>query len=274
MPELPEVETICNGLKQAAIGKIVEEVLARRFDLRVEIPRNLPEMLVGQEILDFKRRGKYILVNFSGNKTMIVHLGMSGSFVIYNNFRNSFAKHDHVIFKLNSGQEIVFNDPRRFGLILIEDDENVVGNKFIAKLGIEPLEDEFEGAYLFNLCNKRKVNIKALIMNANLIVGVGNIYASESLFLSKILPIRNADSLNKNECEALVLAIKEVLRAAIKSGGSTLRDYITSSGEKGYFQHNFNVYGKQGQPCVNCQNMIEKIIQNNRSSFYCGNCQE
>ncbi len=274
MPELPEVETVCRGLSKEILGNTFTMAANLRPNLRIPFPENFSSLIEGKKIKSIKRRSKYILINLDDSTTMIVHLGMSGKLVIYNNFQNSRQKHDHAVFRFDNNKEMVFNDPRRFGLITISNTNSLEQNALIANLGPEPLEDGFNGDVLYDILQKKSSPIKTTIMDASILVGVGNIYACESLFRSKILPTRKANSLTKKECISLAENIKKVLSEAIDSGGSTLRDYIQSSGDSGYFQHKFLVYGKDGTSCSICKNKIERLKQSGRSTFYCPTCQK
>jgi len=273
MPELPEVETVCRGLANTLIGRKFVRVQNFRENLRFPFPRDFAKNLEGREVRNISRRAKYILISLDNNTTLIVHLGMSGRMVAHNSLRNQMDKHDHVIFQTDNGKEIVFNDPRRFGMMDIVNSNDVAAHKVIKDLGIEPLEDAFNGAALHGLLKNRKMPVKLAIMNANLVVGVGNIYACESLFRAGILPTRASNEISPAECNKLAKDIKIVLLDAIKAGGSTLKDYVASSGEAGYFQHNFKVYGRENQPCGVCGNDIKRIVQGGRSTFFCSTCQ-
>lgn len=274
MPELPEVETVCRGLESTIKGHKFVRVQNFRDNLRTAFPANFAKNLEGRKVTGIARRAKYILINLDNNTTLIVHLGMSGRMVVYPHLRNKQEKHDHVIFQDDAGREIVFNDPRRFGMMDIVSTDKIGQHKAIRDLGVEPLEDSFDGKALQALLKGRKIPVKLAIMNANLVVGVGNIYACESLLRSGIAPTREAQSLSLKECNKLAADIKIVLEAAIKAGGSTLKDYVASSGEAGYFQHNFKVYGRENQPCTSCGSEIKRIVQGGRSTFFCGKCQK
>lgn len=274
MPELPEVETICRGLENSIKGHKFVRVQNFRDNLRSPFPKDFAKNLEGRKVKSISRRAKYILIHLDNNTTLIVHLGMSGRMVVYPNLRNIQEKHDHVIFQDDIGREIVFNDPRRFGMMDIVNSDKISEHKSIRDLGLEPLEDSFNGKALFKILQGRKVAVKLAIMNANLVVGVGNIYACESLFRSGISPTRAANSLSLKECNKLAADIKIILLDAIKAGGSTLKDYVASSGEAGYFQHNFKVYGRENQPCTKCGSGIKRIVQGGRSSFFCAKCQK
>jgi formamidopyrimidine-DNA glycosylase len=270
MPELPEIETICKALRAQILNKvIIQAIKITNLSLRKPISDDLIKKLVNIKVIDIQRRAKYIKICLNDNSILLIHLGMSGKILIKP--RNYiYQKHDHVAFILNDGQQLVYNDPRRFGLIefLSED------NNSLTHLGIEPLEQEFTPAYLANILNNKKQPVKLSIMDNSNIVGIGNIYACESLFLSKVKPDRPSFSLSKKEIVNLHKEIIFVLEEAIKQGGSSLKDYASVSGEKGYFQHFFKVYGREGGPCSICHEAICKVKQGGRSSFYCPSCQK
>ncbi len=273
MPELPEVETVCRGLAQNILGKTITNAQNFRPNLRIPFPENFSSQLKGRKITGIKRRAKYILMTLDDGKVVLAHLGMSGKMVVYNNFQNSRAKHDHAIFQLDDGKEVVFNDQRRFGLITFSDTANINSHKLIVGLGLEPLEDEFNGKALYDILQRKSSPVKNVIMDASQVVGVGNIYACEALFRSGILPIKPANEITSQKADELAQNIKIILREAIESGGSTLRDYVQSSGDSGYFQHKFHVYGREGQSCHTCQDSIKRVKQSGRSTFYCDICQ-
>jgi formamidopyrimidine-DNA glycosylase len=258
MPELPEVETAKNLITPHIIGKTISFV--KLSDKKMRLPfGDLAEKSKGKKVLDITRRGKYIVIKLSqGN--ILLHLGMSG------NLRLSpcpALAHDHLEIDFG-GNSIILNDPRRFGLAVYFENSHTL----LDVLGIEPLLGDFNGRYLYELTRSSIKPIKVFIMDSHKIVGVGNIYASESLFMSRILPTRKTSSLSKKECELLAENIKKVLLAAIESGGSSIRDYVG-----GYFQHHFSVYGKDGKPCEVCGSLIQKIVQTSRATFYCHLCQ-
>ncbi|MFP3015257.1 MAG: bifunctional DNA-formamidopyrimidine glycosylase/DNA-(apurinic or apyrimidinic site) lyase [Wolbachia sp.] len=267
MPELPEVEVISNFLFDKIKNKQISNVTVNNWNLRVPITKNIDDLLKGKVINDIKRRGKYIIWNTDDSMAVIIHLGMSGK-LIYAQVRN---KHDHVVFLFSDNTSIIFNDPRRFGLVIILSKEQEIN--FFDGFGIEPLTDEFSGDYLQELLKNKKVNIKSALMDNKLIVGVGNIYASESLFRARISPLRSAKDLTYRECEKLAAEIKNTLSDAIAAGGSTLKDYAQPSGSAGYFQNNFYVYDKVQKPCKICNNIITLIRQNGRSTYFCNACQ-
>ena len=270
MPELPEVETTRRGISPHCLQQTISDVIIRNRKLRWPIANSLPRELRGQQIKDIQRRAKYLLL-VTDSGTLILHLGMSGSLRICDK-DEAIKKHDHVDIVLSSQQILRFNDPRRFGS-LHWTRQAVEKHKLLRVLGPEPLEETFNAQYLYNISRRRKVAIKSLIMNSHIVVGVGNIYASESLYLAGINPGRAASRISLPRYEKLVAAIKQVLQAAIESGGSTLNDFIQPDGQPGYFQHHFRVYGKAGQPCEQCGQPISQITQGQRSTFFCKSCQ-
>lgn len=272
MPELPEVETVVRGLNNIVLGEKIESVKILQPKLRVIIPDNLAKLLVGSTIKSITRRAKYILIHLDNNYILVVHLGMSGKFTAHKKMP-PLKKHDHVIISLKR-TTLVYNDTRRFGLIIIIKNQDISDHSLFRDLGFEPLKKSFTGRKLHELIHKKNSDIKSVLMNQNILVGVGNIYASESLFSAHISPLRKASKVSLKECGLLAGSIKYVLNQAIKSGGSTLRDYVSSSGDKGYFQHKFKVYGKGGATCPKCKSPIKKITQKGRSTYYCSKCQK
>jgi formamidopyrimidine-DNA glycosylase len=273
MPELPEIETICKGLKSKILNKVIVNALKlTKFNLRRAIPTDIELKLKNRKILAVERRAKYINIHLDDNLIILIHLGMSGKLLLKDK-NYSYQKHDHFVMQLNDGEQLVYNDPRRFGLIELCDGDKLEECDLLSHLGAEPLSDEFTVSKFAEVLKGKKQPIKLSIMDNYNIVGVGNIYASESLYLSKILPTRASASLNLNEVSLLHDKIIEVLNNAIKQGGSTLKDYASVSGEKGYFQNSFKVYGKEGKECIMCGCLIEKIKQAGRASFYCPKCQ-
>lgn len=275
MPELPEVETVCRGLSKAMTGQRIEAITVNRKDLRIPFPARLKEV-AGARVKAIERRAKYILIRLDNGKTMIVHLGMSGRMVVQGkDHAYEPEKHDHLLMKMQSGVKVVFNDPRRFGLVDLAETDTLAQHRLFQHLGPEPLDKEFNAEYLAARLKEKKVAIKLAIMDQQLVVGVGNIYASEALFRAAIDPTRAARSLKQAEIPKLVEAIKRVLQDAIKAGGSSLRDYVQADGELGYFQHHWAVYDKAGKKCPGCTcdikktGGIEKITQGQRSTFYC-----
>ena len=268
MPELPEVETIKRGLS-SLVGQKIGDVKIHHFGLRYKIDSNLAKTISNQTITQIYRRAKYLIFKLT-NGYLIIHLGMSGSLTLRQNPAPDKKKHDHVEF-IFAKQTLTYNDPRRFGAILYTDSPDT--HVLIAKLGVEPLESEFNTEYLMQSLHGKKATIKQLIMNNHIIVGVGNIYACEALFLAHILPTRIANSITAQEAEKLVAAIKEVLALAIKMGGSSLRDYKQADNTMGYFQTAHNVYGKANKPCPICNGNISQKRLGQRNSFFCLHCQ-
>ncbi len=274
MPELPEVETVCRGLEQSILGKTIEQVEVMRPDLRIPFPDNLAESLHDQAITTITRRSKYILMTLSNQLVLIMHLGMSGKILIREDEPETIHKHDHLLIRFSDDSWLIFHDPRRFGLVTLANAVNINEHPLLAHLGPEPLSNDFTVDYLYSQLKQKHTPIKHAIMDASLVVGVGNIYASESLFRAGVRPTRACNKVTKPEVVKLVASIREVLQEAIASGGSTLRDYVRSDGDLGYFQHRFNVYGRADKPCLVCTTPIKQIKQQNRSSFYCPNCQK
>ena len=268
MPELPEVETTTNGIRPHLCGQYIERFIIRERRLRWPISDAI-DQLSGQKINDVYRRGKYILMSVKQG-TMLWHLGMSGSMRVLP-INSPVAKHEHVEMQLSSGQALKFRDPRRFGSLLFTKDDPLQ-HKLLCKLGPEPLSDDFNTDYLYKACRNRSTAIKSLIMDSHRVVGVGNIYASEALFSAGIHPTREAGSISKKRLGKLVGTIKNTLQAAIEKGGTTLQDFSQSDGKPGYFTQSLQVYAvKEG--CGVCGKTIRKIVQNQRSSYYCPKCQ-
>jgi formamidopyrimidine-DNA glycosylase len=273
MPELPEVETVCRGLEKILVNNRFQDIILNRKNLRVPIPSNLAQDLHGKKIINIKRRAKYILITLENDIILIIHLGMSGRLTAYDTPRSNDLKHDHVIFRLDNNIELVFNDPRRFGLIEICSLPYMKEFYLFKELGPEPFDEKFSVDYLQHALKNKKQPIKTAIMDNKIVVGVGNIYACESLFRSNITPNRPASSLDKKELEILITNIRQTLNDAIRAGGSTLKDYMTVNGESGYFQNKFFVYGRDNKECFACSSPIAKIRQGGRSTFFCSKCQ-
>jgi formamidopyrimidine-DNA glycosylase len=270
VPELPEVETTRAGIAPHVEGKRVRQVIVRDRRLRWPVSAALGRELSGQLIERVRRRGKYLLLETAAG-TCIIHLGMSGSLRIV--AQDSPAeKHDHVDIVLSSGKSLRLRDPRRFGCVLWtkRDPEK---HKLLASLGPEPLSEDFNADYLKDKAGKRKQAIKTFIMNSKVVVGVGNIYANEALFLSGIRPTRPAGRLSKPRMGLLVDSIKQVLGRAIRAGGTTLRDFVNGDGKPGYFSQQLNVYGRGGKPCINCGTALKEIQLGQRATVYCPKCQ-
>ena len=271
MPELPEVETTRRGIEPHLLRQTIKKVILRQTRLRWPVPRNLNQKLAGQPVLALQRRGKYLLVT-TPRGSLILHLGMSGSIRILP-VNTPPEKHDHLDIVLTNGQCLRFRDPRRFGAVLFTS-ADPLQHKLLRHLGPEPLSRAFNGKYLYEESRGRKVAVKLFIMNSKVVVGVGNIYASEALFLAGIHPKRISGRLTRERYDKLARAIKKVLRAAIRQGGTTLRDFTASDGKPGYFRQKLNVYGRAGQPCNVCSTPIRQITLGQRSSYYCPHCQK
>lgn len=270
MPELPEVETTRRGLEPRLGGKTLECVKVRNPRLRWPVPSNISAKLAGKRLYSIKRRGKYLLFDF-GSLFQIVHLGMSGSLRFVGRDEPP-AAHDHVDWLFREGETLRLRDPRRFGAVLLTTDPK--NHPLLAHLGPEPLTADFDGTRLHAASRGRKTSIKNLIMDSRVVVGVGNIYASESLFRAGIRPGRAAGRLTRVECERLAAAIKTTLQNAVDAGGSSLRDYVAADGELGYFQLHTMVYDRAGLPCKVCGTPIKKLSSGQRSTFYCPSCQK
>lgn len=273
MPELPEVETTRRGISPYIEKATISAVTIRNFSLRWPIQNDLAKILTNQTVYAIKRRAKYLLFQCDSG-TLIIHLGMSGKLrILESNTAPQAGKHDHFEIQFDNGQLLRYNDPRRFGAVLWTT-QAIEQHKLLSHLGPEPLNDKFDADYLFQQTRSRKCSIKTLIMNGQLVVGVGNIYASESLFLAKIHPKTTANKLNKEQCSLLVSAIKMILQKAIKAGGTTLKDFKKSDGNPGYFAQQLNVYGRKDQPCTQCGEAIEYDKELQRATFFCPNCQQ
>lgn len=270
MPELPEVETTRRGIEPHLLDHQVTAVDIRQPKMRWPIPDEIKTALPGQKVMSVERRGKYLLVRFEPG-TLLLHLGMSGSLRITPP-ETELRKHDHFVLKLDSDKELRLHDPRRFGAVLWTDEEPTK-HPLINVLGPEPLSEEFSADYLYESCQQRKCSIKQHIMNSHVVVGVGNIYASESLFLAGINPKRPAGKISKKRITNLHDAIQQVLKAAIRQGGTTLKDFVREDGKPGYFKQSLNVYDRAGKPCPNCQKPVKQIVLGQRSTFYCSSCQ-
>ncbi len=271
MPELPEVETTCRGIAPHLLGQKFQQVKIYQSRLRWAIPEEFAEIITGQTVHSVQRRAKYILIQLDKGY-LILHLGMSGSVRIVPT-NDPLKKHDHVSLQFSATHCLRYHDPRRFGCLLWATGD-IAQHPLLSKLGIEPLHDEFTGEYLLQRAQKRQIAVKTFIMSQAVVVGVGNIYASEALFLAKIHPQRPANQVSAAEYEELVRHIRRVLRAAIEQGGTTLRDFTNSEGKAGYFQQTLQVYGRAGQPCVHCGQPIMQQVITQRSSFFCKQCQQ
>jgi formamidopyrimidine-DNA glycosylase len=287
MPELPEVETVRRGLAPAMEGRRFVKVEVRRSDLRWPLPRGFAQRLHGKTVEGLGRRAKYLLADLSSGDVLLMHLGMSGSFRVgtdsapgnYHHQRSNSRAHDHVVFHMSNGATVTFNDPRRFGSMKLVSRAKLEQEPLLRALGPEPLGNEFDAAMLAKACAGKRTSLKAALSDQRVVAGLGNIYVCEALFRARLSPLRSASTIadrhgRPNErAERLVNAIKAVLLDAIKAGGSSLRDHRKADGSLGDFQHNFQVYDREGQPCPACKGKIRRIVQLGRSTFYCPSCQ-
>lgn len=270
MPELPEVETTRRGIQPYVEGQTIAKMVIRHRGLRWPIPEELESIIKGQRVKQIDRRAKYLLFRCDSG-TLIIHLGMSGRLRVLDNDAN-IGKHDHVDIYITNGHVVRFTDPRRFGAVLWTEAETD-SHKLIGHLGPEPLSDLFHADYLHKKAHGRSSNIKSFIMNGEVVVGVGNIYANEALFLAGVHPAKAAGKVSKVKMAKLVEAIKQVLEKALLAGGTTLRDFRKSDGQPGYFAQELNVYGREKQPCVGCQTPISCMRQAQRATYFCKQCQ-
>ena len=282
MPELPEVETVLRGISPILEGNQIDYAQVNRPDLRRPFPNNLAKRLKNRKINFLHRRSKYILIDLSGGETLVMHLGMSGRIILsqkvagtFHHNTNHSQKHDHFVLHLKDNHQLTFNDPRRFGVIDLLRTENLELSGMLSQIGPEPLSNSFNEAYFVSTLRVKKTNIKSALLDQRVVAGLGNIYVCEALFRAGISPKRQALRISHKKLSSLVPIIKEILLEAISSGGSSLRDFRNASGDLGYFQHSFDVYGREDQDCYNteCDSKIKRITQAGRSSFYCSNCQ-
>lgn len=296
MPELPEVETVRRGLQPVMEGALVERVEQRRPDLRFPFPDNFAERLTGRTVTAVSRRAKYLTFHFDSDPILISHLGMSGSFRIeddrevaapgvFHHERSKLAVHDHAVFHLKSASglrsRVVFNDPRRFGFMLFAEAARLAQHPMLAGLGVEPTGNTLDGRLINALFAGKRAPLKAALLDQRLIAGLGNIYVCEALWRAGLSPKRSAGSITSarrqstDRTEMLAQTVREVIADAIAAGGSSLRDYVHADGSLGYFQHRFDVYDREGEPCrrEGCKGGVQRIVQSGRSTFYCAACQ-
>ena len=285
MPELPEVETVRRGLRPVLEGARLSRVVARRPDLRFPLPEGFGQRLTGARVDALGRRGKYLLARLDTGETLLMHLGMSGRFEIEGADRSrpgafreaaSFDdKHAHVLFETDAGTRITFFDARRFGYMDLVPTERIEASRWFAGLGPEPLGEAFDAAHLARAFGGKVQNVKASLLDQRVVAGLGNIYVCEALHRARIAPSTPAGRIARKRLERLAEAVREVLREAIAAGGSTLRDYARADGELGYFQHAFQVYGREHEGCLRpgCRGVIGRIVQSGRSTFFCAVCQ-
>ena len=277
MPELPEVETTVRGLASVFEGRKLAQVLVKRPDLRIPFPKGLAQSLTGRRIERVSRRAKYICLHLDDGKVVLAHLGMSGRMAITTP-KTKPGRHDHVVFDTEEGHRVLFNDPRRFGLLTLTSETDLDGHKLLARMGPDPLDDAFTPDVLSAALAVKNTVIKAALLDQHIIGGLGNIYVCEALYRAGISPRRQARTVVGKRSKRLVWAIKGVLSEAIAAGGSSIRDYIQPNGELGYFKFSWNVYGREGEPCRSKSHgdkdiMVKRIVQSGRSTFYCSRCQ-
>ncbi len=272
MPELPEVETVCRGLRPKMEGRRLVTVIQRRPDLRFPLPAEFSTRLTGRVVERIERRAKYILAHLDDGWTLMAHLGMSGRMTLIDGPPPTAAKHDHIEFLTDEGTTIRYNDARRFGFMELIETSTLGAHPMLRDLGPEPLSNAFNAVALSAALHGRRSPIKAALLDQKTVAGLGNIYVCEALFRAAVSPKRSAHTIPGRRAERLVTAIRDVLTAAIAAGGSSLRDYVQADGELGYFQHNWRVYGHEGDPCgyTGCEGTIGRIVQSGRSTFYCG----
>jgi formamidopyrimidine-DNA glycosylase len=278
MPELPEVETVMRGLQSRLEGRILRRAVARRPDMRWPLPPGLAATLTGARVAGFRRRAKYILMRLDSGWSVLIHLGMSGRMVVEPMGRNDITLHEHIELETDDGWRVGFVDPRRFGSVDLIETEREDQHRLLAGLGPEPLEDAFSVAVLDAALAGKKTPIKAALLDQKIVAGLGNIYVCEALFRAAVSPLRLAASVPGARSKRLVPAIKRTLTEAIAAGGSSLRDYVQTNGELGYFQHAWKVYGREGEPCPACPGApscqgVQRITQSGRSTFYCARTQ-
>lgn len=292
MPELPEVETVRRGLEPVLVGATITAVDQRRPDLRFPFPERFAARLTGRRVATLERRAKYLWARLDDGIVLVMHLGMSGSFRIettadpvmpgaFHHPRGRPGTHDHVVLTLSGGTRVVYNDPRRFGFMLLVPAAALTAHPLFAGLGLEPLADALDGAVLSRLFADRSTSLKAALLDQRMIAGLGNIYVCEALHRAGLSPRRAASTLTRRDggpttgATRLAASIRQVLLEAVAAGGSTLRDHRQADGTMGYFQHSFRVYGREGDPCpkITCRGAVERIVQNGRSTFFCAHCQ-
>lgn len=272
MPELPEVETVRRGIEPHVLKRRITQVIVRDSRLRWPVPRDLAENLTGQTITGTTRRGKYLLLGLASGDRLIIHLGMSGRLFVLKP-GHALKKHDHVDVELSGGVLLRFNDPRRFGAVLLWSRDEPT-HPLLEGMGPEPFGDDFHGDYLFELSRGRSAAVKNFIMDGRVVVGAGNIYAAESLFRAGVRPGKAAGKLTRVQYQSLAEKIRAVLTEAIQQGGTTLKDFAGAHGESGYFQQKLFVYGREGEPCLLCKTPIKRSLIGQRSSYYCPHCQK
>jgi formamidopyrimidine-DNA glycosylase len=280
MPELPEVETVRRGLAPAMEGKRILRVQTRRKDLRFPFPENFNQRIEGARMKHLGRRAKYLVGELSNGEALIMHLGMTGRFTVsgikpgkFHHAAGEDEKHDHVVFEMQGGARVVFNDARRFGFMDLWPVDDLENYAPFSGMGPEPISNAFSGAYLAEAFKGKKTPVKSALLDQNVVAGLGNIYVCEALFRSGISPKRLAGAIRKDRLETLAVEVRKVIEEAIVAGGSTISDFRQSDGELGYFQHSFQVYDREGDACVVCAKPVKRMVQSGRSTFYCAGCQ-
>jgi len=287
LPELPEVETVRRGLLPVLEGARIARAQVNRPDLRWPFPDRMADRLTGSRVTQLRRRSKYILVDLDTGETLIIHLGMSGRMIVslpdgqrdmlaqFHHLHPAPQKHDHVVLDTDAGARITFNDARRFGAMDLAPTDALEAHWLLRGIGPEPLGNLFNEDYLIAAFKGRRTPVKTALLDQRIVAGLGNIYVCEALHRAGISPVRLAGRIGPRRAASLVPIIRDVLQEAIAAGGSSLRDYVQSDGELGYFQHSFRVYGREGEPCQTegCQGVIRRKVQSGRSSFYCATCQ-
>lgn len=282
MPELPEVETVRRGLLPVMEGQVILRATVNREGLRWPFPAEMARRLSGARVNALRRRSKYILADLSTDETLLIHLGMSGRMLVSGKALGTFhhhhpapQKHDHVVLDMQGGARVTFNDARRFGAMDLVPTVTAASHPLLIALGPEPLGNAFNESYLVHRLAGRNTPVKSALLDQHIVAGLGNIYVCETLFRARIAPQIKAGELASRQVASLVPIIREVLSEAIDAGGSSLRDFRQADGELGYFQHRFQVYDREGQPCVapGCSGTVGRIVQSGRSSFYCPECQ-
>ena len=269
MPELPEVETTKRGIEPHIIKKKINYVYIGKHDLRIKFNKSQKNKILNTKIVGVRRKAKYILVDFTNKHSLLIHLGMTGNLRVSNTL--SLSKHDHMAFSLSSEKHLIFNDVRRFGLMLIVKEGEKID--LLENTGPDPFERDANYEYFHKKINKSKSTIKSILLNSKIISGIGNIYACEILFASKISPLKIGSSITQSQCKTILKNSKKILKKAINAGGTTLNDYLNVDAKPGYFKIHLNVYGRVSKDCRKCAQKIKRIIQNGRSTFFCSKCQ-
>ncbi|APD50123.1 bifunctional DNA-formamidopyrimidine glycosylase/DNA-(apurinic or apyrimidinic site) lyase [Francisella hispaniensis] len=274
MPELPEVETVKRGLIKNIIDKKILDIEINTDKLRYAIDKDQLVKIKNKIVKQIQRRGKHLIVVIEDDLQLIIHLGMSGVIKVIDSTNYNKIKHDHIVVTLSDNLSLVYNDPRKFGYWLVNTNHTPLEHRVLVSHGVEPLTADFNSDYLLSKLKQTSRKIKQTIMDNNIVVGVGNIYASEALFDSNILPIRGSNTITKKEAEKLVSSIKKILEKAIVQGGTTLKDYKNTEGKPGYFAQQLNVYGRANQQCYVCNTRIESLVIGQRNTFFCKKCQK